>query len=134
MFLYSQWLKTPINTRIKIAEQFGIKKTGSTHVSDNKIQNDGFLITDVESALTPEAISAYLGIAETHPERLWIALIDKIEGRTPLHPDTIKPGAVIEGTFNIVNTPSADIGYAPTAFGISSQPKKAKKKSNKKKK
>ena len=81
MLLYSKWLELPLQTRIKIAEEFGIIKKASIEVFDNKVKNDGYLIKDIESALSIENIQKYLGINETDMIILWDLLISKIEGR-----------------------------------------------------
>ena len=44
MFLYSSWMSLPINTRHKIAREFGIIKRGSTEVVDNHVKSDVFVI------------------------------------------------------------------------------------------
>jgi hypothetical protein len=75
MFLYSRWLSLPITTRIKIASDFGIIKKGSTHVVDNKIQSDGYVISEVEEALTVPALQKYLNTDETDMSILWSMLV-----------------------------------------------------------
>lgn len=67
-FLYSRWLALPLHIRVKIATEFGIAKTGSTHVVDNRIESDGYNIKTVEAAL------------EAH-EHDWDAIVAKAEGR-----------------------------------------------------
>lgn len=81
LFLYSKWLGLPINTRIKIAGQFGIQKRGSTEVVDNQIKSDGYVVKEIEEALNIDAIQTYLEVTETDMMTLWLWLIDKIEGR-----------------------------------------------------
>jgi len=60
MFLYSSWLKTPLHIRHKIAAEFGIYKKGSIHVVDNHVQNDGYLVSDIEENLTIQTLQNYL--------------------------------------------------------------------------
>ena len=91
MFLYHQWLSLPISTRIKIANQFGIAKRGSTEVFDNQIKSDGYLVKEVEEALNIDAIQKYLGVSETNMTTLWTWLVDKIEGRELTKVDTAIP-------------------------------------------
>lgn len=80
MFLYSKWLSLPINTRHKIASEFGIPKKTPTHVQDNIIISDGYNIKDVEAALSSENLNRYLGgIDESNLETLWDLFIEKIE-------------------------------------------------------
>ncbi len=75
MFLYHKWLELPIQTRIRIASEFGIIKKGSTHVVDNQIQSDGYSVKDVEQALNVDAIQQKLGTNETDMAKLWELLI-----------------------------------------------------------
>jgi hypothetical protein len=86
MILYSQWLALPIHTRIKIADQFGILKKGSTHVVNNEVQSDGYLIKEVESALSIEALQAYTGTTIKDHAGLFDLLVAKIEGRLEVLP------------------------------------------------
>lgn len=79
MFLYSQWLSLPITTRIKIANDFGIIKKGSTHVVNNEIQSDGFSVKDIETALNTEAIQIYTGVLSNDLTILWAALVIKAQ-------------------------------------------------------
>ncbi len=71
MFLYSQWLSLPINVRVEMAQKFGIQKKNPTHVQDNVIVNDGYLIQEVENALTLENLQSYLETNETDMNILW---------------------------------------------------------------
>jgi len=87
MFLYGNWLRLPITIRMKLAAVFGIPKTGSTHVSDNHIQSDGYQVEAVEKAITADNIRKYLMIPETDPDILWVKLIEAVGGRV----DPVKP-------------------------------------------
>jgi len=58
MILYSRWLELPLLTRVKLAEQFGIPKTGATEVFSNVVMKDGYAIKDIEEKLTLEAMQA----------------------------------------------------------------------------
>lgn len=84
-FLYSRWLELSLATRQVIAREFGIAKSGPTHVQDNRIVSDGFDIKTVESAL------------EAH-EADWDNIVARAEGRfievkTEELPPEIKPVA-----------------------------------------
>ena len=79
---FSNWLALPLSTRQKIATEFNIAKRGSTHVVDNKIQSDGYLVHEVENALTVEALQLYLGMMdEKDMNVLWERLVARIEGK-----------------------------------------------------
>ncbi len=80
-FLYGNWLRLPIQTRHKVAGVFNIQKKGATHVVDNVVQNDGYPIGDVETALCIENLREYTGTSEGNPEVLWDLMLAKIEGR-----------------------------------------------------
>lgn len=75
MFLYSKWRLLPIHIRIELADKLGIKKHGPTHVRDNVIESDGYLIADVESALAVENLQFKLGTTQSDPEILWDIMI-----------------------------------------------------------
>ncbi len=97
VFLYSSWINLPLSTRARIAEQFGFKKIGSTHVQDNRIISDGYQVKDIELALTKEALEAYLGVEYTFPDVMWELLIKKIEApEAPLRPEIAPPQVVEE--------------------------------------
>lgn len=78
MFLYSNWMQLPINTRHTIAMIFKIPKKGSTHVVDNEIQSDGYAIKDIEHSLNVEALQSYLETGEVDMVKLWNELIWRI--------------------------------------------------------
>jgi hypothetical protein len=75
MFLYHKWLELDLATRNKIASDFNIKKKNSTHVQDNVVVSDGYLIKDVEEALNIDALQKKLGTDETDMQILWEYLI-----------------------------------------------------------
>ena len=88
MFLYHKWLSLPLYVRADIAQKFGIAKVNPTHVADNKVINDGYLIKDVESALSVENIQKFLETKEDDMSVLFAMLITKIEGKeAPLSED-----------------------------------------------
>ncbi len=77
-FLYSHWLALPISTRHALAQAFNIKKKNPTHVVDNEVRDDGYVIGDIESALTMEAMEKYIGFVSPDP---WSDVVAKVEGR-----------------------------------------------------
>ena len=81
MILYGSWLQLSISTRHQIALAFGIIKKAPTEVVNNTVKNDGYLIADVEAALSVEGLQKYLGTDESDHIKLWGYLVDKIEGR-----------------------------------------------------
>jgi len=81
MILYSRWANLTLQTRNKIASEFGIQKKGSVEVFSNTIKSDGYLVEDIEKALTLEALQKYLKTDEKDIAELWEQLIDKAEGR-----------------------------------------------------
>jgi len=88
MFLYSQWANLPLETRNKIAGEFGIIRKGSVEVFANTIKSDGYLIKDVEAALTLNKLQNYLGTSETDHTVLWNYLVDKMDGKNVVLIDT----------------------------------------------
>ncbi len=98
MFLYHQWTLLPLQTRIRIANEFGVIKKGSTEVVDNTIKSDGYILKELEEALNIDALQKYLNTTETDMQVLWMALIDKAEGRyaspIELNPIVIEPQIV----------------------------------------
>jgi hypothetical protein len=96
--MYGNWLKLSLPTRALLAEQFGFKKTGSVHVSDNQVISDGYNIHEVEAALNPEAVQKFVGVEHADPMTLWQLMVDKIEGKVSekkpepiITPETTEP-------------------------------------------
>ncbi len=81
LFLYSHWLRLPVNTRHQLAVMFGIKKTGATEVANNEVVKDGYAIKDIEEALNIDALQKWLNTDETDFLVLWDWLISGAEGR-----------------------------------------------------
>ncbi len=81
MILYSRWCALTIATRNKLAEAFGIIKKGATLVDSNIIKHDGYVIEDIESAMTVKAMQDFLRVGNTDTEQLWQMTIDRIEDR-----------------------------------------------------
>lgn len=76
MFLYHKWLELPLQTRVRIANEFGIIKRTSTHVFDNVVQSDGYDIKEVEQALNLNALQQKLDTTETDLNILWEWLVN----------------------------------------------------------
>jgi len=79
MLLYSQWRSLSLPTRIQLAQTLGIKKFGPTHVRDNVVESDGYLIEDVEKAITVEALQELLDTTETDITKLFNELVWRAE-------------------------------------------------------
>lgn len=78
---YSRWIDLSGETRVKIADALGIPKMRSTHVSDNKVVDDGYNLKDIENALSVPSLQTYLGSTETDVFKLFQMIVDKMEGR-----------------------------------------------------
>ena len=81
MLLYSRWCALSLATRNQIAQHFNIPKKGATEVVSNEIKSDGYLIEDIESALTVDSMKAFLkddSIATLQDG--WTKLVNAIEG------------------------------------------------------
>jgi len=96
MILYSKWLELSLSTRAKIAEIFGIEKKAPTHVENNRVVSDGYLIKDIETALNVEALQKYLESNETDLAKLFFILVETIENRLvkPIPNPVIPPEVV----------------------------------------
>lgn len=105
-FYYSSWLKLPLSTRAKLAHEFGIAKTSSTHVQDNVVISDGYKVNDVEHGLNPDAIRSYLDSKEKDFNILWAAMVDKAEGRAPVTLGGDGTGAVVIFPKTVVEIPA----------------------------
>lgn len=86
----------PLSTRAKIAENMGIQKVRPTHVSDNKVVDDGYNLQDVENAIKVASMQAYLNSTETDVTKLFQMLIDDAEGKTPAQIGGVDFAPVIE--------------------------------------
>lgn len=78
MFLYSQWRQLPLDIRNDIAKQFGISKSGPTHVDSNVIVSDGYKIEEVEAALNIDALQSFTGSDDTNMTVLWDLMVNRI--------------------------------------------------------
>lgn len=104
-FLYSRWLALPLSTRVKLATEFGIAKTGSTHVVDNRVESDGYNINTVEAAL------------EAH-ENDWDEIVAKAEGRMVVK---------VDEKFLEENPVLAEAGVKVGDVGVEATPEASKK-------
>ena len=75
VFLYGEWLRLPINIRHKIAADFGIKKKRSTHVSNDAVIDDGYVLQDIEEALSVMNMQHFLDTDESDTNVLWDYLV-----------------------------------------------------------
>ena|SRR6185295_220974 len=88
MILYSRWCALSLPLRHKISQAFNIPKTGPTEVSSNQIKSDGYMVQDIEHALTVEAMQDFLGsgfTSQTDMATLWNLVVDKVEGKEIEH-------------------------------------------------
>lgn len=81
MFKYSKWLDLPFETRIKIADMLGIEKKGATEVFENRVVNDGYVVKELEEAITVENVQKLFSEVQNDPELLWNKLVNKAEGK-----------------------------------------------------
>lgn len=95
MFSYAKWRTLPMHVRNDIAVQFGIPKSGTTHVDSNQIVSDGYKVEDIDAKLTPEAIQEYVGVINSDMEVVWDMMIDKVQGIEPKE-EVVVPEAVPE--------------------------------------
>lgn len=76
---YSKWLALPLPLRMKLAQEFGIAKTGSTHVQGSEILSDGFKVQDVENTLSIEALQVFTELKSKDVDVLWAATLEKAD-------------------------------------------------------
>jgi hypothetical protein len=81
MIQYSKWLSLPLTTRQKIAGQFGITQVSSIEVFANTVKSDGYLVKDIEDALTREKMEAYIGRKSDSITDLFEWVVQKIDGK-----------------------------------------------------
>lgn len=105
-----------METRRKLAQAFGIAKTGSTHISDNRVISDGYDIGAIERAITVPALQAYLNTTETDHDILWTILIDKTEGRSVQTTSEVHTAPVIETMTSPIETLEGSI-FSPKKRG-----------------
>lgn len=95
IFLYSKWVSLTLGMRSQIATVFGIAKSGSTHVQDNVVVQDGYKVADVENALSLQALRNFTGLSSDDFPILWDAMITKVEAGD-LEPPMSVPMAMIQ--------------------------------------
>ncbi len=96
MIIFSRWLDLPMNTRTKIAAEFGLEKKGMIEVFNNTVKSDGYYIKDIENAITTENLQKFV---EEPDEKdivvLWNLMLNKINGvpksKPPELPSVILP-------------------------------------------
>lgn len=88
MQIYSTWLSLSISVRHQIAHKLGIVKKFPTEVQDNQIKTDGYVLKDIEEALSIENLQKYLETDETDHATLlkWL-----IEGKPQTGSGVISP-------------------------------------------
>ncbi len=96
MFQYSKWLEQPLTTRVKLAEIFGVPKTGATEVASNHVVKDGYAIKDLEEKVTEEAMAVYLEPASYGEDDNLFALV--IEKATYVAPVPVVAQEIITKT------------------------------------
>lgn len=104
--MYGKWLGLSLETRNKIAQLFGIIKKGATEVFSNEIKNDGYLVQDIEAALTIEAMQKYLGSEHTDRDLLASMLVSKIETQSVITATPIPEPVIATGTFEKIEVMS----------------------------
>jgi hypothetical protein len=88
--MYSKWINLSLETRNKIAEVFDIVKKGSVEVFSNTIKSDGYLIADIDKAITVSSMQSYLGSKETDSNVLFDMLVNKFEPK----PEVVAQGEI----------------------------------------
>lgn len=74
-------MRLPITTRHRIAEAFGIQKKGATEVANNEVVKDGYIVGDIDSALSKVKMQNYTGVITNDDAELWNAVVAVAEGR-----------------------------------------------------
>lgn len=80
MFLYSQWCELPLPVRHEVAKIFNIPKVGPTEVFSNTIKSDGYLLKDIEAAITVASLQSYMRLDETDMSVLWEHFMNRLNG------------------------------------------------------
>lgn len=87
MIKYSEWCALTLPVRMQLAQQFGIAKTGSTHVANNQVVSDGYKVEEIENALSIEAMQMFTGSSSKDPSELFAGCVAKLTA--PL--DVVEP-------------------------------------------
>lgn len=75
--IYSgMWIRLPIEVKKRIAEIFGIKRSGASHVVDGMVQSDGYTDNDL-SVLTIVNLQKELGSTDPDIFSLWNTMIKR---------------------------------------------------------
>lgn len=109
---FSIWMKTPLGTRIKIAQEFGITKHRATHVADNQVIDDGYNMVEIEKALSVEKLQNFLHSSELEITILFQNLVDVMEGKV-----AILVNQVIEPEVLVVESPLNEEEFSKSMKG-----------------
>lgn len=79
IYLYPvEWLKVPMEIRVKLKEVFNIPRSKGTVIEDNRVMSDGHTIEDLQ-AVTIEKMQNYLDSEETDFVQLFNKCVQRIE-------------------------------------------------------
>lgn len=81
-FNYQDWVQLSIGLRQKIAFTFGVKKVGPTHVVNNEIQSDGYLMKDLSERLSLSALELHFNLIGMSYDDLWNRMLLEAEGKS----------------------------------------------------
>src|SRR5574343_35013 len=73
-----QWVSLPFETRLKLIDIFGIKRSGGVIMADNRVLSDGHTDKDL-SVLNVEAMQKYLGVDEADFFKLFNLVLDRLQ-------------------------------------------------------
>lgn len=74
----TKWLQISLETRSKLAELFGMSRSGFNHILDNEVISDGYSDKDL-AMLSLEKLQQYLGSEEEDYYKLLDLVIKQIE-------------------------------------------------------
>lgn len=80
-----EWLKLPMEVRVKLREIFNIPKSEGARVVNNTVESDGHTFRDLQ-ALTVEKMQSYLDSKEDDFVKLFDEVLAKVDAE--LHPAT----------------------------------------------
>lgn len=87
--VYQQnWIDLPRDVRARLAQVFGLERTGITEVRDQTVVSDGYTNGDLQG-ITLDKMNQYIGSVETFP-RAWEITLMKV--KYELHPPTVEIG------------------------------------------
>jgi hypothetical protein len=88
-----EWLELPQSTRVKLASDFNLTRSGNTEVADHVVLTDGYLYTDL-SRISIALIESKLGLIDSGLDfyTLFGKLLNVYEGKTeePIQGGSIK--------------------------------------------